>query len=355
MIVSILLFLVIFTFLVSSHEFGHFIIARMNGIRVKEFFIGMGPVLWEKKKDDTSFSIRLLPFGGACVFDGETGFEEEDEKREYDEHSFQNVNVWGRIATLFAGPFFNFILGFLMALIVVSFSLWRMPVVTGLTPDSAAAEAGLSVGDTIISINGEKVHSGDEVSMLSRFSDGSPMEITYRKADEAETESHTAVVMPKYDDSYERYFLGVYVDKQERVTGKSVIPYAWYEVRYYFKATLKSLSMIVKGKVKLDDFSGPVGMVKVVDETVETTKPYGLPTVVLNLLELLILLSINVGVLNLLPIPALDGGRLVFQFIEVIAGKPVPREKEGIVHLAGAVVVIIFMIVVLFNDIGKFL
>lgn len=353
MIVSILLFLILFTALVASHEFGHFLIARMNGIRVKEFFIGMGPALWQMKRGETTYSIRLLPLGGACVFDGETGFETEEELREYDEHSFQNVNVWGRIATLFAGPFFNFIMAFLVALIVVAFSTWNFPEISGFTEDSAAAEAGLEKGDTIVSINGEKVYSGNEVSLISTLNDGSPLKIVYTRNGSGEKKE--TVIFPKYNEDSERYYMGVYIGRYDMLKKTQILPYAWYEVRYYFRATWKSLAMLVRGGISLDDFSGPVGMVKMVDETVELAKPYGLPSVVLTLLDLLILLSINIGMLNLLPIPALDGGRLVFQFIEVIIGKPVPRDKEGLVHLAGVAVLLVFMVVVLFNDIGKFL
>ena len=353
MLVSILIFFVIFTVLVTSHELGHFLIARANGIRVTEFFIGMGPVLWHKHSGDTDFSIRLLPIGGACVFDGETGFETEEEQHVYDEHSFQNVSVWGRIATLFAGPFFNFILAYLVSLIVVSFSSWNFPTISGLTEDSAAAVAGLEAGDTIISMNGERVYSGQEVSLLSRFADGDPMEVVYRDADTGE--QRTTNVMPRYDEEDSRYYLGIYIGDYGKVPVVQTPAYAWYEVRYYLRATWKSLALLVRGRLSMNDFSGPVGMVKMVDDTVETAKPYGLPSVVLTLLDLLILLSTNLGVMNLLPIPALDGGRLIFQFAEVIRGKPVPSDKEGLVHLAGMAILLVFMVVVLFNDIGKFL
>ncbi|MBQ7679561.1 MAG: site-2 protease family protein [Butyrivibrio sp.] len=353
MLGSILLFFVIFTILVTSHELGHFLIARMNGIRVTEFFIGMGPTLWQKKKGDTTYSIRLLPVGGACVFDGETGFETEEEQRVFDEHSFQNVSVWGRIATLFAGPFFNFILAYLVALILVSFSAWSFPTISGLTEDSAAAAAGLAEGDTILRMNGERVYSGQEVSLLSMFADGDPMEIVYQPA--GSTETRTVSVLPRYDEAAERYFLGIYIGHYDSIPVIKAPLYAWYEVRYYLRATWKSLALLVHGKMRMDDFSGPVGMVKIVDESVETAKPYGLPSVLLTLMDLLILLSTNLGVMNLLPIPALDGGRLIFQFIEAIRGKPVPRDKEGIVHLAGMALLLVFMVIVLFNDIGKFL
>ena len=131
MIISIIIFFIIFGVLVTSHEFGHFIIAKAGGIRFNEFFVGMGPTLWKKQKGETLYSIKLLPIGGACVFDGMDPVEEE--KDGYDEHSFLNAPVWRRIATLFAGPFANFIIAYLLAVILVSFSAWNFPVINQLT------------------------------------------------------------------------------------------------------------------------------------------------------------------------------------------------------------------------------
>ena len=148
--------------------------------------------------------------------------------------------------------------------------------------------------------------------------------------------------------------MGIYLGEFGEIKGPQALKYAWYEVRYYFKTTYRSLALLVKGKLSKDDVSGPVGMVKIVDETYEETKEYGASTVLLSMMSLTVLLSVNLGVMNLLPIPALDGGRLVFQFIEVIVGKPVPPEKEGFVHMIGMVALLGLMVFVLFNDITKF-
>ena len=349
MLVSMILFFLIFGILVTTHELGHFLIAKINGIRVLEFFIGMGPVLWKKKKGETTYSIRLLPIGGACVFEGEDTLDAENQ--EFDERAFPNANVWVRIATLFAGPFFNFITAIIVAIIVVANSAWDFPVISGLTENSAAADAGLMEGDTIVSINGEKIHLAAEVSLISQFNDGRPMAIVY----ERNGEKSATQLVPRFDTEANRYYMGVMLGKMEKVAPSKVIPYAIYDVWYYFKATYRSLALLIKGKLTLNDVSGPVGMVKVVDDAYEAVSPYGLSSVVLTMLELVILLSVNLGVMNLLPFPALDGGRLVFQFIEVVRGKPVPREKEGMVHLVGMVVLLAFMAVVVLNDISKFM
>jgi regulator of sigma E protease len=351
MIVSIIIFFLIFGVLVTTHEMGHMLIAKANGIRVNEFFVGMGPVIWKKKKGDTTYSLRLLPIGGACVYDSiEDNMGDEDPNRVYDEHSFQNANVWARIATLFAGPFFNFITAFIVAVIVVGFSTWNFPVINNLVEDSAATAAGLQIGDKIISIDGENIHMAGEVTIISQFNEGNAMHIVY----ERDGNTYETDLTPVYSEEDGRYYMGIYIGEYDKVEGPAIIKYAWYEVSYYFKLTWRSLALLVQGKLSSGDVSGPVGMVKMVDDTYEMAKPYGLPSVLLTMLELLIILSVNLGVMNLLPLPALDGGRLVFQFIEVIRGKPVPPEKEGLVHLAGMAALVVLMVVVLFNDIRKF-
>ncbi len=348
MAVSILIFFIIFGVLVTSHEFGHFIIAKSGGIRVNEFFVGMGPTIWKKQKGETLYSIKLLPIGGACVFDGMDPVAEE--KEGYDERSFLNAPVWRRIATLFAGPFANFIIAYILAVVLVSFSAWDFPVISQMTEESAAAEAGMQPGDKIISVDGEKVYMAGEVILISQFAEGSPMDIVF----ERDGVRHEVTLLPKYSEEAGRYYMGIYLGQYGKIEGPAALKYAWYEVRYYFKTTYRSLALLVKGKLSKDDVSGPVGMVKMVDDTYEEVKPYGISAVILTMLSLTVLLSVNLGVMNLLPLPALDGGRLVFQFIEVIVGKPVPAEKEGFVHMIGMILLMGLMVFVLFNDISKF-
>ena len=348
MIVSVLIFLIIFGVLVTSHELGHFLVAKSGGIRVNEFFIGMGPTIWKKQKGDTLYSIKLLPIGGACVFDGMDPIAEE--KGDYDEHSFLKAPVWRRIATLFAGPFANFLIAYILAVVLVSFSAWNFPTINKMTDDSAATEAGMLPGDTIISVDGEKVYMAGEVTLISQFAEGSPMDIVY----ERDGVRHETTLIPKWSEEDNRYYMGIYLGEYGQIKGAAALKYAWYEVRYYFKTTYRSLALLVRGKLSKDDVSGPVGMVKIVDEAYEETKPYGISTVILTMLSLTVLLSVNLGVMNLLPLPALDGGRLVFQFIEVIVGKPVPAEKEGFVHMIGMIALMGLMVFILFNDISKF-
>ena len=169
-------------------------------------------------------------------------------------------------------------------------------------------------------------------------------------------QTHEVVLVPKLDEAGGRYLLGFQgYAEYFKCSPAQVFQYSYYEVRYGLKATLKSLQMLVQGKAGKDEVSGPIGIAVLVDDVVEQTKPEGAMVVAVNMLNLAMLLSVNLGVLNLLPLPALDGGRLVFLLIEVVRGKPIPPEKEGMVHLAGFAVLIGFMVFVMYNDIVKLL
>ena len=350
MIVSILIFLIIFSVIVVSHEFGHYAVARRNGIRVNEFDIGMGPVLYRKKGKETDLCIRLLPIGGACIFDGLDGLDEEDGHK-LDEHSFPNAPVFGRIAAVLAGPMANFILGLVFSFILVAFTGTDLPVIREVIPDSAAMEAGLQSGDLITKINGESIHIYREVTLVSMMNYGEPLKITVKR----NGEKLTVNLVPRYDEKDNRYYIGIRGSGEYlKCNPLQVFQYGFYETAYWLKATYKSLGRIFRGHFSKDDVAGPVGVVKVVDDTYTETAPYGPAAVILTFLSLSTLLTVNLGVINLLPLPALDGGRLLFLLLEAVRGKAIPPEKEGMVHLAGFAVLMFVMILVLFNDISRF-
>lgn len=358
---TIILFVIIFGVIVLSHEFGHFIVAKKNGIHVVEFAIGMGPTLFHIDRDGTKYSIRLLPFGGACIFGGEDGLEEEKEDKSSEEPeaiwqegrggSFLDAPVWVRIATIFAGPFVNLLLGFLIALILVVYRGTDLPVIQMVAEDSAAEEAGLRAGDVITRMNGERIHVYREVRLNSMLnSDGKDFSISYLR----DGEEHSVTLTPRYSEEDDRYYIGLMgVGQYAPCKGASVIRYAFYEAQYVVRNTIKSLQMLVTGKLGRDDVSGPVGVASYVGETYEEVREYGFLIVLMTMLELVVILSINIGIMNLLPLPALDGGRLVFLFLEVLRGKPVPPEKEGFVHMAGLILFFLLMLFVMYNDIMR--
>ena len=349
MIVSILLFLIMIGVIVTVHELGHFAMARRSGIKVKEFDLGMGPTLFSKKWGETDFCVKMLPIGGACIFEGMEDADADIES--LPEGAFQKAPVGGRIATVLGGPAFNVILGFVISLILVAFTGTDLPVIDKVMENSAAQEAGLMAGDRIVSLNGERIHLYREISLVTTLTYGAPLDIVYER-DGEKKEVH---LEPRYDEETGRYLIGVQRSAQ---THKCSVPelflYSGYEVEYWVRYTLKSLGTLFNGHFSPDSVSGPVGIVQVVDETYEQTKPYGAFVTIMSLLNLATLFTINLGIINLLPLPALDGGRLIFLLIELISGKRVPPEKEGMVHLAGFAMLMMLMVLVLFNDIARF-
>ena len=352
MVVTIIVFVLVFGVVVIAHELGHFLIAKLNGIKVVQFSIGMGPDIVKFTKGETKYVLKLLPIGGACMFEGEDGIytKDQDGDGQKPEGAFNDANVWSRIATVFAGPFFNIILAFLLSLIVVGFSGESIPIINALTEGYPAEEAGLREGDVITKIDGERIYLQGEVTIASALSGGEPMEIEY----ERDGQKYSTVITPKFSEQDNRYYLGFAIVETVQCKGFDLIRYSAYEVRYWLKVTVKSLLMLVQGKLSANDLSGPVGIAAMIDETIEVTKPYGLPTVVINMINFAVLLSVNLGVMNLLPLPALDGGRLLFMFIEVVRGRPVSPDKEGMVHFIGFVALMILMVFVLYNDIARF-
>lgn len=212
-----------------------------------------------------------------------------------------------------------------------------------------AVEAGLEVGDVITRIDGEKIYLQGEVTLISALNQGDTMHLQYKR----DGKTYETDLTPQYSEEDNRYYMGFTIGEHVDAKGFTLVQYSYYEVRYWFKATIKSLLMLIQGKLSADDLSGPVGIAATIDETIEATKPYGIPTMVLTMINFAILLSVNLGVMNLIPIPALDGGRLLFLLVEVVRGKPIPPEKEGIVHFVGFVVLMIFMIFVMYHDIAR--
>ena len=325
-LVSILIFALILGVIVISHEFGHFAVARRNGIRVNEFDVGFGPTLLRKRIGETDFCLKLLPLGGACIFEGMDSLDEE-ERENLSPDAFPNAPVGARIATVVAGPMANFLIGYIFALIIVAFCGTDLPVINKVIEDSAAMEAGLQDGDTIVRL-----------------------EITY----ERDGERKTVTVTPKFDEEAQRYYIGILgAGEAHKCSAPEVFKYGFYELGYWMKVTIKSIGTIFSGHFSKDDVSGPVGVVQVVNDTYTEAQPYGAMTVVLSMINLATLLTINLGIINLLPLPALDGGRLVFLIIEGVRGKPIPPEKEGMVHLAGFMALMALMVFVMFNDISR--
>lgn len=348
---TIILFILIFGVVVISHEFGHFLLAKANGIHVIEFSVGMGPTLASFRRGETIYSLKLFPIGGACMFEGEDGVKTEN--NDSGGGSFTDAGVWSRISCVLAGPVFNFILAFIVSFIMVNMIIadedtaFRDVVVSTVQEGSPAQTAGLEPGDRILAIDGDKVYLYEDIYLFGLTADGSTVPVRYERNGERFETSLT----PVYDAESERYLMGVGFGEPAQLTTKDSVRYAFYQMRYSAVSVVKSLGMMLRGQVDREDVAGPVGIAAAVGETYESAREYGWSAVVQQMLNFTLLLSVNLGILNLLPLPALDGGRLVFLLLEVLRGKPVPPEKEGMVHFIGLVFFMVLMVLVLFNDI----
>lgn len=321
--------------LIIAHEAGHFWAARACGIEVQEFAMGMGPLLakWKSRRG-TQFSIRLLPIGGFCQFYGED--EEADDPR-----AFNNQAVWKRMLTVASGPLMNFAVALLVIVLYMSALglVTTVPRVGEVEPH--AAEAGLMAGDTLLAVNGVDVTDVSTVLTEISGSAGENVTLHVRRGGE----ELDVVIAPFYDEEVARYRVGfTFAQERVRISLLQSIPFS---VSYNVESvrlivqTLKNL--VFKGE-GVSEVTGPVGTVYVIQEV---TQQGGVDIY----LELLALISVNLGVMNLLPIPGLDGSRLLFLLVEAVRRKPVKRELEGAIHGAGFILLMALMVALTYKDI----
>lgn len=346
---SIIIAVLMLGIIIMIHEFGHLLFAKLNGIGVIEFSLGLGPRIASFVMGGTRYSFKILPFGGACSMLGE----DEDET---DERAFNNKSVIARMSVIAAGPFFNFLLAFILSLVLVGAMGHNTTSISGVVEGYPAQAAGMQAGDVIWSVNGRRVHSFRDVNSYLFTHPKKQVEVTWKRMDSSgKKQIFSAALAPHFSQESKQYMIGVEFDstpKRVRNPGHLIL-YALYEVQYWIRTVFDTFYMIFHGLVSLNDLSGPVGIVTVIGSSVNEVTPYGVPAVLLMLLQLTILISANLGVMNLLPIPALDGGRLVFLFIEAVRGKPIDKEKEGMVHMGGMILLLALMVLLLFNDVRK--
>jgi len=325
---SILIAIFMFGFLIFIHELGHFLAAKKAGIGVVEFSLGMGPRIWKKQGKETLFSLKLFPIGGSCMMVGE------DEDIE-DERAFNKKSKRARIGVLAAGAGMNLVFGVILVFIIQCF----VPqfVTTRIEDVYLEEQTAFQTGDRIVRCDGYGVLNYTDLSLAINFIDSDTFDATVIRDGERVKLTDIPII-----DTEEGKRIGISFGVEDMTIG-SVFTQTATESLSIVRSVWKSLAFLVTGRVGVGELTGPVGITAMIGDTVE----YG----ALPVLSLVALIAINLGVMNLLPLPALDGGRILFILIEAVMGRPIPPEKEGIVHLVGFGLLMLLTVFVFINDI----
>ena len=325
--------LLVFLLVVMLHEFGHFSIAKLSGIKVNEFSIGMGPKIYQKQKSETFYSLRALPVGGYVAMEGE-------EENSHDPRAFNNVSIVKRMAVVLAGAFMNFVLAFIAFTLIFSIVGYGSSEIEKVISNSPADKAGIQSGDLIIKINENMVKDIYDINSIISKNQKEEMDFQINR----EGNILNVKIKPEYSVENQMYLIGI-TSKLDHSILKSISLGANRTLEMS-KLILKSIKMMFSGSFKMEYLSGPVGVVQLIGS--ESSKGF------INFLQILGLISVNLGVFNLLPIPALDGGKFLFLLIEALRGKPIDEKIEQGLSLIGISLLFSLMIyVTIFNDIGR--
>lgn len=332
-IITILCVIIVFGLIIFIHELGHFLTAKMFGVKVHEFALGMGPKLFGKQKGDTLYSVRLIPMGGYVKMEGE-------DADSSDPAAFGNKKPWQRFIILFAGAFMNLLLGFVL-LVVLNAASPRLPIVpkmeiAAVQQGMGAEQAGILAGDKMIAIDGNRVRTQLDLNLALDAKDS--VTVTVERDGEKQT---VPVTLTEVDGTGR---LGVIQKVEEKHIG-NVISYSFFETFSIIKLTYQSFFGMFNGSVGVDQMSGPVGIVTEISNAAKTG--------FFDVMFLALIISLNLGVVNLFPLPALDGGRIVFVLWEMLTKKKLKPEQEGFIHFIGFVILILFMLYITKNDIVK--
>ena len=345
-IINLLLFIVVLGIIVFVHEFGHFIFAKITGVYVYEFAIGMGPKLWGKQGKETEYTIRAIPIGGFCQLAGED-LEEDEELKVPKNRRLQDKTAFQRFLIMVFGPMNNFILAVILLFFIAL--VWggstMNPIITSVEENSAAAKAGIEAGDTVTKINSHKITNSDDISLYLAIADPKKKNTIEVKKASGEVEVYKVKPTKIKVDGKDTYRYGVGI-QQEKVTGiTGAISYTYKKTVSIFKQMFITVGYLFTGGIKLSQLAGPVGIYSIVGEQSKAG--------IANILYLMAFLSINVGFINLLPIPAFDGGHILFIIIEKLKGSPIKPELENKIHAVFLILLMLLMVVITINDIMR--
>ena len=346
---TVLFAILLFSFLIFIHEFGHFFTAKLSGVQVNEFAMFMGPAIWKKQVGETLYSIRCIPIGGYCAMEGEDA--DTDNPR-----SFQKAAWWKRLIILVAGSAMNFLSGLLILLVLyLPAKEFVMPVIEQIEPECAlAGEYGIQLGDRILSVDGEKIYVYSDFSMLLDMNRGDVHNLVLDRNGEKIVLNDFLMEKREFanEDGTSDLRYGFSFGTEKADLGDK-LQFVWNNAMNTVRMVRLSLKMLVQGQVGLSDMSGPVGIVSQMNEIAEESETTSLAF--LNLLSVGSFLAINLAVMNLLPVPALDGGRvvalLITTVVETVTRKKIDPKYEGYIHSVGMLLLLGLMAIVMFKDI----
>lgn len=342
---SILITVLMFGIIIALHEFGHFIVAKLCDVRIAEFSIGVGPAIFKKKGKETLFCIRLLPFGGFCMF-------ENDEDIENDERAFENKKTWQKILILLAGALMNILLGFLLVFTTTCLEPGKITstTVSSFYENAMSEQTGLKVDDRIVEVNGMKIFvDSDILYQFSKDKDGVFDMIVMRDGEKVKLEGVTFDLTS--DESGNSSMVIDFTVYGKDKTFVNICERTVNQTIYISRIVILSLVDLISGEYSVRDLSGPVGVVSVIGNAISPQQAF--INNVITVLVISSLITVNVGIFNLIPFPALDGGKILFRIIEAITKKKIKPEIEGTISAIGMFLLFGLMIFTTFNDILK--
>lgn len=349
MFISILLVVIsilLFSMVIFIHELGHFMTARWAGVKVNEFAIGMGPAIFKKQKGETLYSIRLLPIGGYCSMEGE-------DTESNDENAFGTKSAYKRLIIVAAGAIMNILLSVVfMVIILMQQTEFASTVIDSFSSDAVTNQYGLQNGDKILSMDGYNVSTYTDIGFVLAVNKDYSSNMVVERNGEKITLNGVKLATRENEDGKTVVMRDFYLQPIEK-NFFTLIAQTFKEIVSNVRMTYATIVGLVTGTVSVNEVSGPVGMISMVSNAASEGLKENFMSALNNIIMMMMILSVNLGIFNLLPLPALDGGRVVFLILEAIIGKPVSRKYEGLIHTVGFVLLILFMLFITINDVFK--